>query len=412
MKPWRALIVVAVCFGAAVFAGGTGNITRLDLFKRFFSWAGNDVTVTNSGNITANTHAATASSGNNGVTINQGARFRCGNGADSYITCDATGLSTPGDFDFSGGATFTNFDAGLMYLTDQTAHPGAPSAGTTVSYSFIWDSGFPSIPTTVDSFMRLPTPGGMLSGFGGAFGAAGANWNCQCTNGNGWGSGTFTNSINTIAPTATGSTSSNAWASTSLLGRMRWLSCTGSAAANTSVGARDARQSVWRGDTAGAGGWVSWQRFGQVVLDAGSRVAVGFFNTTGALSAAADPSAATDSVYVGCNNGDANMSVWSNDNVSTATAAAALGSSFPCGNLNGGRGFVYDVFFAAPPNGSVINYRVDRLDTTPPVSASGQITSDLPRNTVQMGWHIWANSGSGAYATNLAVINACVCANF
>lgn len=412
MKRWLPVLAALVLFGVFALAQSGGAVQRSDLFRRFFTWAGNDVTVANSGNVSANTHVATASSGNNALTMNQGSRAQCGAGLNAYLTCDATGWSTPGPFNASGGVTFTSFDAGVFNLTQQTAHPGAPTIPFVANYDFVWDAGFPAIPTTVDAFMALPMPSGMLSGFGGAFGAAGANWNCQCTNGNGWGSGTFMNAINTVAPTATGSTSSNTWASTSLLERMRWLSCTGSAAANTSVGARDARQSVWRGNTAGAGGWVSWQRFGQVVLDAGSRVAVGFFNTTNALTAAADPSAATDSVYVGCNNGDANMSVWSNDNVSTATAAAALGSSFPCGNLNGGRGFVYDVFFAAPPNGSVINYRVDRLDTTPPVSVSGNITSDLPRNTVQMGWHIWANSGSGAYATNLAVINACVCANF
>ena len=112
----------------------------------------------------------------------------------------------------------------------------------------------------------------------------------------------------------------------------------------------------------------------------------------------------TDAIYFGCNNGDSNLSICSNDNSGTATCNT-LGASFPCTTS----GAWYDFWLAAAPNDSSIKYRVDRLDSA--ASTSGSVTSDLPRNTVQMNWQEFGDTADGGQAIVLGFFGVCFAAN-
>ena len=122
------------------------------------------------------------------------------------------------------------------------------------------------------------------------------------------------------------------------------------------------------------------------------------------LTSTADPNAALDTVYFGCNAADSNLSICSNDNASTATCAT-LGANFPCHTS----GVAYDFAFWASPNGSSIGYWIRRLVNGS--EATGSVTTDLPRNTVQLGWDINVNTGSTASAVQVHNHGVCWWAN-
>jgi hypothetical protein len=294
-----------------------------------------------------------------------------------------------------GGIANVESDGTHLRLVPSSAVPAAPSDPKALFVLFTPDSGFPGIPLTVDGFMGLPIPTGLIGAF--VTGAGGEDWHVTCTRSQGWGAGTQNVVYMEDLPTVLGNTTVPAWASTSRFERQRRTKQALAGTINTSCGLRGAKELAWRGNAAGAGGWLSWQRAGFEFADAGARMAIGMFNKTTAFSASADPDAELDDVYAGCNKGQTTLHVCSNDNSGTATCSD-LGASFPCvsitgaGDTNAHYNVFYDVVFAAAPNASVINYYVKRLDSA--AEASGAISSDLPRNTVQMGWQVWANTGS------------------
>lgn len=288
---------------------------------------------------------------------------------------------------------------------DVPTPPAAPASGATI-FQYAVDSGFPSITATIDSFTGLLTPTGMYAPFLN-YGTL-SNWDVQCFWIQGWGTNTQLNyrGVSTGAA-GTGSVGSPNWATTSLYTRSKAIQYSSSGAANSTAGFKSPTglQQVWRGNSAGAGGFMVWMRASMDDTSANSRWAYGLFNTTAVLTATSDPNVATDSVYFGCNAGDTNLSICSNDNVSTATCTT-LGANFPCTT----DGAWYDFWFAASPNGSSIGFVINRLDSAQ--SAAGLVTSDLPRNTVQMNWHTWGNTGSGTTIVKLNFYGACYVGNF
>lgn len=293
--------------------------------------------------------------------------------------------------------------------------PATPTGvGSTTTYQFIFDAGFPSIPYTIDSFMGTPIPVGL---FGATFeSTAGSNWSCGCTEAEGWGNNNFVSTrwVSGGQVVQGTSTSAAGWASTSLYTRLHFIVQQSVAAINSSSEVRHSRETVWRGNSAGAGGWLSQERFGLDAVDGGARVAVGYWNATTAPTATSDPSVITNAVYVGCDQTQATMHICSNDNSGAATCSD-LGSLFPCAGTAGGGAAAgvnlvpYDFWLAAAPNGAQINYYLKRLDTGDEIS--GGITTDLPQNTVQLGWHVYANSGQDNHAVRLSFMYSCNCAN-
>ena len=144
-------------------------------------------------------------------------------------------------------------------------------------------------------------------------------------------------------------------------------------------------------NAAGIGGFYWWGSFAINTTDNTSRLFVGLKDATAVLTATADPSAALDTVYFGCNNAQTTVRVCSNDNSGAATCTD-LGANYPCTTTD----TAYDVALWAAPNGSSIGYWIRRYPTA--FETSGTISTDLPRNTVQLGWDFTRNTGGTADA--------------
>lgn len=288
--------------------------------------------------------------------------------------------------------------------TGTTTTPSAPSTGQVTAYSFQLDAGMPILPLTVDNYFGTPSPQGIASVF--TYYSTTMKWSPQCWLVLGWGK-----NINYLigADTASqvGTVSNPAWANTSLLTRSKARRFTaGSAANNVNYGVKpdSATQVAWRGNASGAGGWFFWTRFSVATAAAGLRYFVGMQNSVTLMTSTVDPNTITDAVGIECQAGDSNFSICSNDNSGTATCST-LGSGFPCATA----GAFYDVWLSAAPNASSIEYFIERLDTAAQVG--GSLTSDLPRNTVQLNWQVLGNTGTGSTAIAMDWMGTCVLAN-
>jgi hypothetical protein len=303
-----------------------------------------------------------------------------------------------------GGTTGVNcIDSFNGTQTNQANPPAAPTTNSATIFQYAVDSGFPAFTATIDSANGLLTPTGLYAVFTN-YGTA-ANWDVECVTTQGWGTNTivFYRSITTVG--TTGSVNSDAFATTSLLTRSKMNTYSTGTGANATASIKNSGvQNFWRGNSAGAGGFLLWQRASIKTTVANTRWAFGAFNTTSALSGTSDPNVATDDVYFGCNVGDSNLSICSNDNSGTATCNT-LGASFPCTT----NGAWYDFWLYAAPGSSQISYAVQRLDT--PATTAGVVTSDLPRNTVQMSWQFWTGNAATASSNVLGFFGMCFAAN-
>jgi hypothetical protein len=203
---------------------------------------------------------------------------------------------------------------------------------------------------------------------------------------------------------ATGTAAAVAWAATDERTRAKWVQYPTTAAINLNAGLRAGVDYVWRGSSAGLGGFYWWGSMTIVTANAGQRIFMGLKDSTAVLTAASDPNAALDSVYFGANAADTNLSICSNDNSGTATCTT-LGANFPKATAN----TAYDVALWAAPGGSSIGYYIRRLVNGS--EASGTISTDLPRNTVQLGFDFTINSGSTAAIATMQFGGTCQIAN-
>lgn len=279
-----------------------------------------------------------------------------------------------------------------------------PSVDRVTTFQWKPDSGMPSIPFTIDDGFGTPIPVGALGAFFTMNGLTGGNWYVRCARASS--SGTTTVQLYqhpTIG--TTGSTTGVSWAVTNFRTRNIFIGYTATAAANQSAGPRSGIDTTWRGINAGEGGFYFQTRFTLADTAAGHRTAHGLFDTTSALTATSDPNAATNSVYIGCNAADTNLSICSNDATSTATCAT-LGANFPCNTDNA----TYDFWLSQAPGAANISYVVHRLDSvvTP---AAGQVTTDLPQTSVQLSWQNWHNSAASGAAVQLNWSFTCIADN-
>lgn len=218
------------------------------------------------------------------------------------------------------------------------------------------------------------------------------------------GSTTLTVSGSMQAGGATGTAAAVAWASTDARTRAKWVQYPTTAAVNLNAGYRANTDYVWRGSAANLGGFYVWGSMNIVTGNAGQRVFMGLKDATAVLTAASDPNAALDTVYFGANAADTNLSICSNDNAGTATCTT-LGASFPAKTANS----AYDVAFWAAPNGSTIGYSIRHVVSG--AVSTGTLSTDLPRNTIQLGFDFNINSGTGAVVTTMQFGGTCYIAN-
>lgn len=281
-----------------------------------------------------------------------------------------------------------------------TAHPAAP-ASNALQYDLNISADLPHMP-----FWRgtdgLPVPAGLLSAF--RYASSLSNWDMGCVYPAQHGAtGVITTDQSVV--TTTGTSAAVTWGSGSLLARLKQLSlATGAVTnANAAINPASSVQNAWRGNTSGAGGFLFWARANMLDTKANVRVLIGLVNSTSPLSG--NPSALTNTVYFGCDDGDTNLSICSNDNSGTATCST-LGASYPCTT----DGAWFDFWLYAAPNASNIAYYIERFDSA--ASTGGTISSDLPQNSVQMNWRVGVNSG-GTNNTNTRIgfLGTCFVAN-
>jgi hypothetical protein len=163
---------------------------------------------------------------------------------------------------------------------------------------------------------------------------------------------------------------------------------------------------LWRGSSAGQGGFFWMATFAIGANSASDRVMVGLQNapttwTTG------DPSAFTDTIYFGVDSaGDANFDICGNDNAGSAVCTD-LGANFPARTT----GAYYTAYLWATPNASQINYALKRWDSAQFTSGNISVAGNLPRNTVALTNVVKVNTGpSLTTAVAVDLISTCVVA--
>jgi hypothetical protein len=199
-----------------------------------------------------------------------------------------------------------------------------------------------------------------------------------------------------LTNTSVGTVSTPALASTNLRTSMRRWIWTSAAGANSASEGRTATGLVWRGDTAGLGGWFYSCRWAVSTTTANQQTAVGLWAATTATSTSQVPSSLTNCIFAGWDSADTNLQIMHNDASGTCTKIN-LGASFPANNTTA----VYEFMMFAAPNGSSVYYRVVRLDTGD--SIEGEITTNLPTSTTFLTRHEYMNNGGTAASVILEV---------
>ncbi len=296
-----------------------------------------------------------------------------------------------------GGMSRVTTDGGDLIVTGTTVEPAAPASGLLKLYGAqphgsagpvlpFWKGGTTQVDYRLFPEMRSADP----------------VWGCLQPGAHG--STTITPAGSIIAGGATGTPAAVSWAATDERTRAKWVQYPSATTASSSAGLRAGVDYVWRGNAAGLGGWYTWGSFSIVTTTANQRLFVGLKDAVAVITATTNPSAALDTVYFGCDAAQTTIRICSNDNAGAATCTD-LGASFPCTTAN----IAYDWALWAQPNGSSIGYYIRRLVNGS--EAQGTISTDLPRNTVALGWDFWINNGGTAAASTLQFGGVCYVAN-
>lgn len=206
------------------------------------------------------------------------------------------------------------------------------------------------------------------------------------------------------AYTATGTATSRAFATTSVLTRMRRIGYVSGATAGSLCGARVSVAQITTGTTIGGvpvGGFFKVIRFG--ISDAASvttaRMFVGISATTAAPTNV-EPSTLVNCVGVGHNLAHTNLHLFHGG--SAAQTPIDLGANFPK-TPNA----VYELALFCAPASTNIGYTVSRLDASVPAVAgllTGTAGTQLPSPTTAMTYaQSWRSNGTTASAVGLDI---------
>lgn len=309
---------------------------------------------------------------------------------DGSTTLTTKGYVDGGFLPISAGmqAGNSNLNLELVGQADTIAAPSSTWGRISNRRSVVSVSGSPAIPDIIDGASGIALPLFGLSGWSNT--ARGG-----CTQ-NAWAS--------TLPPdqffAAIGSPgAAQSWSSATLKGRVPRIRYTPTGGAD---GGTYQPVTAWRGNAAGAGGFAWWAEWGLGgTVNVNERVIVGLAAAPSTVGTS--PNTKADTVYFGCNTDD-NLQICSNDNVGSATCSD-LGVNFPCANGAAQNTLFRSAIWAAP-NGSTISWAIERLDAGP-YTANGTLSSDLPRNTVQLGQEFGLfESASGT--SSLDFIGACL----
>lgn len=209
---------------------------------------------------------------------------------------------------------------------------------------------------------------------------------------------TTMNAFGTAASTNVGTMSTPALSSASLRASSRRSSVLSAATANSASEVRIAYASVWRGSSAGLGGFFFRCRFATGSAVATQRLIVGLTSATTAIATTQDPAALTNCVFIGNGLLDTNLQIMAND-AAGVCQKVDLGANFPSFTADQ----VIDVTFFCAANSSTIGYSVTLLNDGS--TTSGTLSgAELPVNTTFLAPHIYMNNGGTAAAVTLDVM--------
>lgn len=197
---------------------------------------------------------------------------------------------------------------------------------------------------------------------------------------------------NTLNPTSYSSSATGVVAEPSLAAgvrsTIRRMYMDGGTSTSAYSAVRSSNAPFVRGSVIYAGGFVFTQTFALGVPLTTPQIVCGLVAGNSALGATITPSNLTDCIFMGCDNGDTNLQIMTNDSSGTCTKTD-LGSLFP--RPVGVNTAVYEVTFFAEPGNTNVYYRV--YDRVAKVLASGVISSNLPTLNTFLGWQCYVNVG-------------------
>jgi hypothetical protein len=170
-----------------------------------------------------------------------------------------------------------------------------------------------------------------------------------------------------------------------------------SSTANGGAMLRSIPFSHYRGSVAGQHGLFYSARFRNTALSATGGFHAIMANTTASIVAAAR--ATNNSFGFGTVGGETTHRVYSRDGA--AATAIDLGADFPANSATAD----FEFAFLAMPNVNNVRYMVRRLDIER--KAQGQLTANLPTNTLALAWHIGSTVGGTAAANTTQFARIC-----
>ena len=182
-----------------------------------------------------------------------------------------------------------------------------------------------------------------------------------------------------------------------------------SAAVNQGFGVRHGALQFARSNngTKKACGFEYIARWGLAVADGNlGRLAIGMFGTASALSASVAMTTLTDCVFIGKDDGDANLSIYCNDGTGTAVKTS-LGASFP-GNT--GSADMYETRIGCLPDGTTIFWSIENLVTG--AFTEGGFTTDIPAATTLLSPQIFGSTGTSTVQMGIDIVSQYVETDF
>ncbi len=323
---------------------------------------------------------------------------------DCTISGTSPGGNTP-ELQFNSSGAFAGIanvetDGTDLVFADSTTSASSPDAGyTTLRFVEHHGTNSPGLPETTSQALGFDLNASPIA----KHTSRDVWWGCVLPGAHN--NTTVTASGVALAGSSTGTAGVVTWAATDERTRAIWVQYISAGTANQSAGLRANVDNVWRGNADGLGGWYWTGSFAVITTTANQRLFAGLKDATTVISASTNPSAQLDIVGFWCDAGQTTIRIGSNDNTGSSSNAVDLGANFPCTTANIG----YDVALWAGQNGSSIEYYIRRLANGS--EATGSISTDLPRNTVQLGWDFWINNGGTAASSTIHFGGTCWWAN-
>lgn len=201
-----------------------------------------------------------------------------------------------------------------------------------------------------------------------------------------------------FANTTVGTATARAPSTGAKLSQAKRVGYDSSGTSGNAAGVRQSSRGLYRGSAAGTGGFTVHIVFGFNTTPTAPRVFVGLYGAASEFAVIdGDPNGRTNLVGIGCDVGDTNLYVYTNDG-SGAPAEVNLGANFPITS-----GAMYELFLHCEPNGSAIEYYVRRLDSAQ--VAQGTLSSDLPAATTVMAPQCAMHNGATAEVVGIDIVS-------